>query len=150
MCRCGSEPLQDQHGSTRRPHHIAYGSSFWLGLQPLGVVEKPPGTAVLLGQRPLDLSQWALNTRRNESSERGCPRSSWPGIPLPFKNTPSERSCPATQSLSVITFPLGLNQPISTVPRIGRPWNQRRRRNTGWSRRIPISQRVTSSSSPST
>src|SRR5881409_316979 len=103
-----------------------------------------------LGSVHLTSREWALNTRRNESSERGWPRSSWPGIPLPFKKTPSERSCPATQSLSVITFPLGLNQPISTVPRIGRPWNQRRRRNTGCSRRSPISQRITSSSSPST
>jgi hypothetical protein len=37
---------------------------------------------------------------------------------------------------------VGLNQPISTVPRIGRPWNQRRRRKTGWSRRNAMTQRV--------
>ena len=73
----------------------------------------------------------ALNSKRNESSERDRPRSSWPGIPFPFRKTPSERSCPASQSRSVIAFPLGLNQPMSTVPRIGCPWNQRRRRNTG-------------------
>ena len=30
---------------------------------------------------------------------------------------------------------------MSTVPRIGRPWNQCRRRNTGWSRRSAITRR---------
>src|SRR3989441_13181695 len=54
------------------------------------------GPPYSFGRIHLTGREWALNRSRNESSERDRPRSSWPGIPFPFRKTPSERSCPAS------------------------------------------------------
>src|SRR5436309_4575189 len=101
----------------------------------------PPNS---LGSDQYTARECPLKSRRKESSVMVRPCSSWPGIALPFRKTPSERACREFQAWSVIGLPSGLNHPMSTAPRIGRPWNHRRRLKTAWSRRNLMSQRTKS------
>jgi hypothetical protein len=84
-------------------------------------------------------SWWALNSSRNESSWMRWPRGSGSGMPSPLRNTPMLVVWAAFQSSSDISVPSDFSHTMSGVPRRGRPWNQRRRRKTGWEFRSPIS-----------
>lgn len=92
----------------------------------------------------------ALNISRNESSVIRSPREPGSEIASPLRNTVSARACCACQSRARISSPCGVNQAMSEssscVPSTGRPWKNRRRRNTGWSRRSQTIRRVNSRS----
>src|SRR3954467_7942973 len=81
---------------------------------------------------------YALNSSRNESPTTGSPRESGLRIALPFKKTPNDLAKPESQSSSDISLPAGLNHTMSATPPVPRrdvPLKNRRRLNTGFSRR---------------
>src|SRR5258708_7350352 len=106
------------------------------------------------GDDPQPIEDW-LSELRGAFAGRpgGLPPS--PAYEWGRRRTATERPAtvgadPASQSSSPISAPSGLHQPRSTEPRMERPWNQRRLRSTGCSRRSAMSRRVKSSRSSST